>query len=450
MACNRMNKKGQVLILVALTLVLVLALGGLAVDVGVAYVVKTKLSSAVDAAALAAGRVVSQASAREAEAQKFFYANFPQGLLGATVDPPVTTADYDPSEKSWTVTVRATAQVPTYFARVMNWERFTVGASATSTVDPVDLVLVLDASSSLRPPTSEEGTLDSLKAAATRFLTAFDEQNDRVGLVHFASGAVEDVRITSATGYSRQRLDRVINGDHGIGGIGGIQCSGYTTAEEALRLAKKQLDDVPVDLRSRRRIIVFFTDGAPNGVAANYSTGSGTVTGALTSEEGTRGRLYRVSSQNSDLGVFSGIATLPERDWTGTVSLAGRRTFDPRATESGIPYTDCNLNRAARNMVENIAEAARSESGAGVTPITIFTIGLGARMNTLEVEEEEGACGYGVEEHGTNILRRLANVPTSDTYNRSQPTGFFAFAGNKSELDAAFYEVTKAILRLSR
>lgn len=445
-----MKETGQVLVLLALMLTMLFAIAALAMDVGMAYVVKTKLSAAVDAAALAAGKVVAAQDGMAAiEAEKFFYANYPDGLLGATVEKPTTEASYDHKEKTWKVTVTSKASVPTYFARVLNWNSFDVQALATSTINSVDMVLVLDASSSLGPPTTAQDALPQLKAAAKEFIGMFNHRNDRVGLIHFASGAEENVKITSATGFNRQRL---------VSEIDAINRGGYTTAEEALRLAKQQLDSIPVHLRSRLRLIVFFADGAPNGIAAEFPTDEGLLVGALSSEfqnvEEPQNRLHAVGKKNDPFAKNNNIYALPCTDWTGTVSIwsfNGKRTLSSpvNVDTSAIPYTECNLNRAARNMVENIANAARGETGPSVTPINIFTIGLGANMNQVEGNLGE-TCGYGSEEHGGNIMRRLANVPSVDTYNPSQPPGIYAFASSPEELKSAFDEVSRAILRLSR
>ena len=93
-------------------------------------------------------------------------------------------------------------------------------------------------------------------------------------------------------------------------------------------------------------------------------------------------------------------------------------------------------------MLENVANSARSEA---VNPIHIFTIGFGAAMTNLEV----GSCNYPNAEIGTNILKRLANIPDADTYNPSQPAGVYAYAGDATQLSAAFNQVVSAILRLS-
>jgi len=58
--------------------------------------------------------------------------------------------------------------------------------------------------------------------------------------------------------------------------------------------------------------------------------------------------------------------------------------------------------------------------------------------------------GYGTEEWGENILKRLANSADSDTYNSSQPTGMYVFASDETQLDAAFQTIANQILRLTK
>ena len=83
------RRRGFILLTHALMVFFTIAMIGLAVDAGTMYVIKGRLSSAVDAAALAAGRsvnlanTVAQASAAAtATATQFFNANFPNGYLG--------------------------------------------------------------------------------------------------------------------------------------------------------------------------------------------------------------------------------------------------------------------------------------------------------------------------------------------------------------------------------
>lgn len=409
-----------------------IALTGLAIDVGMAYTVQTKLNAALDAAVIAAGRAISKGTAAaKQEAANLFKANYPSGLLGASVsDPEIATAQNP--DGSWTITATGRASSPTYFAQVIGVDKFDVSSSATSTVRTLDMVLVLDTSSSLNDPAT---TPDLLKAAANDFIGNFNTASDRVGLIHFASGTVTDVPITSARGFSSTAIESAIRT---------ISVNGSTTAEEALRQAKAQLDGISADSQSSLRAIVFFTDGAPNGVAGNFQNGGSAVRGALYSEKesgtGPPSQLFDKDHQNKKLGDYRSIANLPTTDWTNTVPLASYNNMRPAFD---LKNTRCNVNRAARNMLENVANQARSEGN----PIQIFTIGLGASLTNLEIK----FCSYdAAEESGENILKRLANVPGVDTYNASQPMGFYAYAADASELQSAFNKVASALLRISK
>src|SRR3546814_2147027 len=58
---------------------------GIAIDTSVAYNVKSRLSAAVDAAALAGARAFASPT-RDADIEKFFEANFPAGYMGSVLD----------------------------------------------------------------------------------------------------------------------------------------------------------------------------------------------------------------------------------------------------------------------------------------------------------------------------------------------------------------------------
>jgi Flp pilus assembly protein TadG len=446
----RISSKGQTLVLVALLLALLLAFAGLAVDVGMAYGVKAKLNAAVDAAAIAAGRVVSQGETEvKKQAVYFFNANYPSGLLGTTVkDNDITaTAAQNLADGAWTITVSAKANVPTNFAKVVGFPEFTVAATATSTVRTLDLMLVLDSSASLDEAHSP-GTPDLLRSAAINFISNFDAASVRIGLVHFASGVLTDAPLAQTRGangkyYDQQALNRIIRN---------IKFIGATTTEEAMREAKAQLDLIPAASQHSLRAIVLFTDGAPNGIAGNFD-GAPTKPAVLYSLEGSR-YIYHLGDQSNLFPGSYGI-TIPENtDYTGTVNLKSDLNPQTRGLEleSGrIKNSECNTNRAARNMLENVANAARSEhqdkDGNTVTPIHIFTIGLGTAMVTQEVA---GCYGTDSKELGAYILRRVANIPGVDTYSSSQPTGLYVYARNASDLQNAFDQVANVILHLSK
>jgi Flp pilus assembly protein TadG len=456
------KSKGQIIILVAIALVILLAFVGFALDVGIAYGVKAKLNAAVDAASIAAGRAVKHGSSdsersanAHAAANQFFSANFPSGYMGATAPLPNINAVHN-ANGSWTISVTAGATVPTYFARVVGRNNFSVAAAAEATARDMDMILVLDCSGSLGPDTSSPTTFPNLKAAAVSFLDRFEGASggDRLGLVSFASGAVLSMPInkTNSRGFDKTAMTNAINS---------LTVEGSTASGEAMRLAKAELDAVPANLRSSLRVIVFFTDGAPNDVSGTFDLGGTSVTGDLYSETDTNSppsscqnkahRTWYINQRNNSPNGVNGhsngcsINELPDTDYTGTVNLASfnnKRSFTYNGSK--IANTRCNVNKAARNMLENVANSARN--GTGTDAVTIMTIGFGSRVNSNEII----FCAYGSNEYGANILKRLANSTDSDTYNGNQPSGQYFPAPSESDLNSVFQAVASAILRLSK
>jgi len=450
------RSEGQILILTVLTIIVVLGLSALTIDLGMAYAVKAKLNSAVDAASLAAGKAVKigadDASRRQNAtnaANSFFAANFPTGIRGTTssafsVDS-ITSVD-----GSWIIRVSASATAPTFFSSIFN-RPIRVGASAEATVKTLDMMLVLDCSGSLG------SDFPDLQAAAVNFINGFQggAGGDRIGLVTFASGAVLDdpINKNATRGFTKSTLVNHINATYS---------SGATNAEEAMRIAKAELDAIPAVLRSTLRAIVFFSDGAPNIVSARFKTSSGTIVPTCTTPPCGCG-LYSVTdggprptdcypvnqrSGSRTAYVVPALQNLPILDYTGTVPLAGyARALTPAIPADRLfPWGNswCNLNKASRDMLENLAHAARVAPGNAA--ITIYTIGLGARLRSNEVTN----CGYGSFEYGENILKRLANTMDSDMYEAGQPSGIYVWAADATQLNSAFQRVRSAVLRLSQ
>ena len=171
---------------------------------------------------------------------------------------------------------------------------------------------------------------------------------------------------------------------------------GATNAEEAMRIAKKELDDIPSNFRSTLRAIVFFSDGAPNIVSANFTLKNpagvtADPVGLYSVQTGGYDAPYwwfTINQRNGTDGnlLYNGtsrVTHLPTTDYTGTVTLESfnnARTLSASGSNPLYPWANgwCNLNMAARNMVENIANAARG--GSGNAAVTVYAIGLGARL----------------------------------------------------------------------
>jgi len=449
------------LVLVAVSILVLMGLVGLAVDSGLAYGVKAKLASAVDAAAIAGARALAEGvdddariiAARKA-AKDYYAANFPAVFLGAARVPltdPMIDAVHD-ATGYWTITVTGSAVMPVTFMRMLGFSDFPISAMGQAIRRDLDIVLVLDTSGSLASPS---GTFPALKAAAVNFVNKFNagSNGDRVGVVSFASGAVVNVPIVKdgTRGFNKTQVINAINA---------LNVSGSTASAEGLRLALNDINGVPAINRSSLRMIVFFSDGAPNDVPAVFCDGAPNtippffcdagrrVTGDLYSETSSPGtsratRVFRNDRRDTQLGDYANIATLPDVGFdvtgVGEISLA---SYNNRRVLSGSPFTNtrCNVNKAARNMTENVANTARSQV------VKIHSIALGAAVNSLEIT----FCAYPASEVGSSLLKRLSNTSDSDAYNPAQPVGMYVWAENAADLDSAFTSIASEILRLSR
>ena len=464
--------KGQVVIIFAISLIVLIGMVGLAIDSGRGYAVKAKLSAAVDAASIAAGRALAAGGGANdptanatAAATKFYYANFPNNYLGATPAAPGVVVQHL-ANGSWQVTVTGSANMPRTFMRIFGQNQVAVAAVGQAVRRDTDLILVLDTTGSLGPPWSPSGTFDKVKAAAISFISKFAEGQggDRVGLVTFAYGAVVDEHIGANRGFDKASI---------IAKINALTNAGGTTSAEGMRRGYNELDAVPAALRSSLRVIVFFSDGAPNGVPATFTrSGGATITGDIyagpfgvdtgdsTFWNARAQDAWRWDQRNTSLGTYSDIPSLPLTSGA-TLTLTGigsipLASYNNIRTLTGTPYTNtrCNANKAARNMLENIANTARGQD------IVVFSIGLGSMLNQLEVI----GCGYAsapalppgtcpgptvCPECGCSIMKRVANTNDSNTLNAAQPIGRFVYAANESELDSAFNEIASEILRLS-
>ncbi len=497
------RQRGQVLIIVGLSLAVLIGAVGLAIDSGRAYGVKARLNAAVDATAIAAARALAVGeddAARLANAQatglRFFRMNYPNGFLGSTPSNPTITAVHE-ATGYWRINVTATADMPTTFLRVLGSDPVVSPAAAGEAIRrDLDVVLVMDTSGSLRNPASAFGTLKS--AAVNNFVGRFaaGANGDRLGLVTFASGALLDEPIdkTSARGFNRTRI---------VGKINALVAEGATASAEGMRIALDELNAIPTALRSSLRVILFFSDGAPNLVRGRfYRQGVfDAVDGNLYSETantthsgnyrvGGTNYTYRCSTSSSSSNAYPcGVYPSDQRAGTtqryvhitpapaptppssarvhdqpithlpatgfGTIPLSGRRTLTNAPSPAvnglgsavaGFPYgnTYCNMNRAARNMLENVADTARTQE------IRVYTVGLGDALQTLETSFSGGNCGYtAAAEKGETILKRLANTPDLSTYDPNQPEGMYCWAQNAAALGPCFDKIASEILRLT-
>ena len=183
------QEQGSGLTLVAFSMLTLAAASGLAFDAGRGYLIKAKLSQAVDAAALAGGRALAGRDSDRYRSQvtKYFKANFPDGYLGVAV----ADTDLDVRLRGDQIEVTASVEVPATLLRTISIRGFDVSASAAvdRTVRGLEVAMVLDNSGSMNGR-----KLRDLKAAAGTLVEALYDgggsaDNVYVSLVPFTARA---------------------------------------------------------------------------------------------------------------------------------------------------------------------------------------------------------------------------------------------------------------------
>ncbi len=473
---RRSRESGYVLVYMAASLTTLLLFSGLAVDSGRSYLVKAQLTKAVDGAALAAARNLNTGDPR-GEAVKVFKANFPDGYLGTVtgVDP-TAAADFFSSsvvaqEGVNVVNVKAQVTLPTTFMSLGTTETVLIGAEGEAQRRMVDLSLVLDVSSSIG------WRWGAVRDASRTFVSAFDAINDRVALITFGNGARVWDAMPAARGFNKAQV---------IADIPQNLPGGSTNMVEGLYRGWDEVKSVPAGQQSGLRVIVLFTDGASNSVPGDYPLAAGQPRALRTWDFPDNGAdpdnqthasphidgLYHTQTGVSGPSVtlttaWNSTATIPTVPFlpltsrhffqrsagiptsfplqTNTLNVDGMpqnvrrglRNFN--AAQGRYPAEVWNINNAARNLVEYIANEARNDNGD--YRIRIFTLGMGELVRyDLGTRPEKSE----------DILKRMANDITSPDYNPDQLEGKYFFAQTADEVAPAFQALQNQIIRLSK
>jgi Flp pilus assembly protein TadG len=141
------GRRGSVLAWTAFMVVPLLGFIGLGTDAARGYMVRARMSQALDAAALAAGRAGADQTKATTMAQTLFTANYPTGYMDSTLTGPTIAFD----AAAQTVTVSASAVLPTYFVHLIGVNNFTVSASSqvTSAAVNLEISMILDVTGSM-------------------------------------------------------------------------------------------------------------------------------------------------------------------------------------------------------------------------------------------------------------------------------------------------------------
>jgi Mg-chelatase subunit ChlD len=386
------NRRGAVLVFVTVGAVALLAMSGLALDGGLAYLTRAKLSRAVDAGSLAAARTLRQGQ-KNAETEAFAVAAANGVVLGG---PTTLTIQFGTNAKlQQTVLMRARRTIPLLFSRVIGKTEMTIGAVAEATVPPIDMVLVVDRSGSMET----QKAWVPLQNAVKDFVKLFDDDIDQMGMTSFQIRANDEVLL-------KHKFKGSVTSS-----ISGMNSAGDTNTGEGLRLASEQFK-LPNVRPGAAKVVVFFTDGRPTAFRGNIG-GADRVLAVNTVDD------------NRIRGYFDKPQSIPMNALAKADGCAGASTCFGS-------WTEATVRSQARTNGETSADALRA---AGVF---VYTIALGNQGASNPLLQPDLA-----------YLEGLANVNMKT--NPTQPAGRSYFAPSAAELDDVFQALAKDLLvRLSR
>jgi len=492
------RQRGSTVLLIAMMLPLVLIpIVGLAIDGTVLYLVQAKLSSAVDGAALGAGRLLGTNANTTEIAGEFLSANFPSSYWGATNLQPTVTATTTFS--THTITVNATVDVPLYFMRLFGGSKSTIAASAVSQRRDSRVELILDRSASM------SGNIGSLRTAATTFVNRFTPGVDELGLVVFGGSAFvayPTTKTLSTTGPSIHYADTPGSGqDNMLTMISALASGSDTGTAEGLYLAWQELrkaNALDAD-PTRLNAIVLFTDGVPNGITAYFNDRTGSANALKSTSQCTYNPSTGTANQikgwyaSTCSGSCSGLQFFNPTKSLGTavytpINLDTSHTAKYWASNTndlvnitGTPVSGCtHLNDTDLADLKKIPDTdlyGNSTSSAAITQSLLYSTystpydatkpgnGYHAALASWAAVDNMAqriladttmstaiyCIGYtgngGVD---TALLKRIANTLDSGAHNASWQTGIYVPAADSVALTNAFNTVASEILRLAK
>lgn len=344
------RQRGAVLVLAACCLAVLIAIAGLLIDSGRAYLVRERLSAASDAAGLAALRAAAAAddahaadvAAGEAAAGAF-HANFPDGWLGAT--PRMQPPQIIPEQDALALAIDANADMPVGLMAVAGFGSLPLSAHSFTRRRGIDVALALDLSA------GQAASAQQLTDAAGLLLRQLGPALDRVALVRFAYGAQVDAPIrVDGRGFDRSAL---------LAQLAAYRFDGCANVAEGLWQARNELMRLP-DSGTAPRALVLFVGNVPGVLAARYAFADPAAcasVGALASEpDASLAGLWNSAAQADLLPGACGDAGTPGRLAPDALPLWYNAHGEDRAIAL-IPDAADAARRAP--TAENLRRAAR-------------------------------------------------------------------------------------------
>ncbi len=424
---RKLNDKGQILMLVTLGFALLGAFVGFSVDLGRAYMTRTRLQRVVDASSVAAAKALKGQTGNQGLAIQA--AQDAAKMNGYTCCSP--SSDLEVNFVSKTVQggpplefVQITGRnvLPTTFGSLFHlvaagdYKFLNVSAFAEAGPErPVDLIIVLDRSASMNE-TDSTGTkkIDALKIAVNKFLDSGFTTNDRIGMVSFAwrgcgnasgtdSTVNGDCALDKPLGTSISSLKTAVNGL-----CEGSSCGG-TNTQEALRTAGGALNAVFSDptRATSRKAIVLVTDGQPT-YMRRFSDAQ------CKQNPYTGGALPPLGDGNSGGGPFANgcVQGVPSSGF----NFLRRRPFNNLSTVINAPNASPlspliyqQTIRSTRDMIRGAmfeANKIRNYGYAGGKDVLVFAIAIGNDLGPGAPNPQSS-----MDENAKCLLARIANDP---------------------------------------
>jgi len=407
------EQNGQAVLLAAFALFALLAVLGLAIDLGRLVVVKAQLSKAVDAAALSGARVLPTGRA-SAEAAAYEYAemNFESGFLGTASHG--FSVSFSPNPTEPRVLVDGTALMPTTFLRLVAIQNVTVRANAEAQRRPLSIAMVLDNTESLGKSFNGVDAIGYLRSAAENFVYFFDDNMDKMSLVLFSTGT--ELRFPLGHSFTSPMIPM----------IGSMVVHNFTNLSDGLIAGRGQLRNDPDP--SSFRALVFFTDGRPTALRDVFMVDGTSFDAVITGNQDPTGSVYQELYRHDRFHQ----------------AIPGALYRAPNFP-NGLPKTVVNLQSQANQNLQQAAAAARRDG------ITVFTIGLGNPRVSQVWKQPDARLLIEVANAQQGIDPRTGGLITNPNYDPNQPEGGFYFAPDADQLNAVFEQVAREIvLRLTK
>lgn len=440
---------GQIVVLLAVMLPVLLLFVCLVVDSGLAYATKAKLSKAVDAACLTGMKALPQGqSTATTLATHIFNANY-----GAS--PPTPTITY-PTDAYGDQQIKVTvaAPVPNFFAPQL-FPSWNVSATAEATRGKLVMALILDRSGSMNGSTGSTKGGPSLQNAVPNFVNDFDNTLDSVALISFASNATVDFAINTSFQTPITNAVKAMTFAGGTFGTGGTYVAGQGPP---LALADNQIGSVAIQPgQNVTRVAVYFTDGLMNTIQDTFTcwtSSSAKVTPLLNYggyDPGTNevdafdpvsGTDWCPSANQGSGSCISGNASEIAYASSGKACQNPWGTYVTKFTSQQFGLQTINRANVTADAQYRAIQTANKMRGEN-PGVFVFVIGLGSQISGSTSTQ--------------NFLGQLANDPNYPGYNSNLPTGELFIVPDcpssscTQELNTAFQTIAaKVLLRLTQ